>query len=51
MATLIWIEHDGQNYHPATLQLVKACENLPKPLVALVLGNNVSEVAHKVAHS
>lgn len=50
MATLIWIEHDGQNYHPATLQLVKACENSPKPLVALVLGSNVSEVANKVAH-
>lgn len=50
MATLIWIEHDGQDYHPSTLQLVKACEGTSKPLVALVLGNEVAEVANKIAH-
>ena len=49
MSTLLWIEHDGCSYHPATLSLVKAAANLPKPCVALVVGNQVKEIADTVA--
>lgn len=49
MSTLLWIEHDGCSYHPATLNLVHAAASLPKPCVALVLGNQVKEIAKQVS--
>ena len=49
MSTLLWIEHDGKSYHPATLNLVKAAQNCPKPCVALVAGDNLQSVTKELA--
>lgn len=44
MSTLLWIEHDGNNIHPATLNLIAAAQTLPGPRVALVLGHHLEQV-------
>jgi electron transfer flavoprotein alpha subunit len=49
MSTLLWIEHDGEFFHPATLNLVQAAKQLPRPCVALLAGNQLSDIASKLA--
>ena len=49
MSTLLWIEHDGKSYHPATLNLVHAARQLATPCVALIAGDKVASIAEKLA--
>ena len=49
MSTLIWIEHDEFNIHPATSNLIVAATQLAQPVHALVIGANVAKVADEVA--
>lgn len=49
MSTLLWIEHDETQFHPATRHLVSAALQLGQPITALVLGNSVDAVAQSVA--
>lgn len=49
MSTLLWIEHDGNNFHPSTLNLVNAVQVLPKPCVALVVGQQIKKIVQQVA--
>ncbi len=49
MSTLLWIEHDGESFHPAVLNLVKAASHLPRPCVALLTGRQLDTIASKLA--
>lgn len=49
MSTLIWIEHDENNFHPTTHHLLGAAQQLGQPITALVLGNAVEKVAQAVS--
>lgn len=49
MSTLLWIEHDGEAFHPSTYQLVQAAKKFPKPIIALVLGHQIENIAEKVS--
>ena len=49
MSTLLWIEHDGTHFHPATLNAVTAAKSLGGICTAIVLGYQVSEIASSVA--
>ena len=50
MSTLLWIEHDEKNIHPACLSAVTAAQLLSKPVHALVMGNNIEQIAKQVSH-
>jgi electron transfer flavoprotein alpha subunit len=49
MSTLLWIEHDEKTIHLACLSAVTAAQQLSKPVHALVIGNDVSQVAKQVS--
>jgi electron transfer flavoprotein alpha subunit len=49
MSTLLWIEHDESNLHPATENLITAAQKLSKPSVALVMGRSVDKIAQDVS--
>ncbi|HBB52578.1 MAG TPA: electron transfer flavoprotein subunit alpha [Legionellales bacterium] len=49
MSTLIWIEHDENNLHPSTRNLITAAKLLSKPITALVAGKSVQKVAQELS--
>lgn len=49
MSTLLWIEHDGQHYHPASLNLVEAAKQFQQDIVAVVMGQDISEIATELS--
>ncbi|NBX85382.1 MAG: electron transfer flavoprotein subunit alpha/FixB family protein [Gammaproteobacteria bacterium] len=49
MSTLLWIEHDGESLNPSTYQLVQAVQQLPRPIIAMVIGHQVEKIANQVA--
>lgn len=49
MTTLVWIEHDGKHYHPASLNLISAAKQFNQDIVAVVMGKNLGEIAHELS--
>jgi electron transfer flavoprotein alpha subunit len=49
MSTLLWIEHDGESLNPSTYQLVQAAQQLPRPIVAMVVGHQIEKIVNQVA--
>ena len=49
MSTLIWIEHDGNHYHPATLNLLTAAQQLSQPVTALLAGQSLQKIADELS--
>ena len=49
MATLIWIEHDGQHYHQASLNLIEAAKQFKQDIVAVLMGQGITELATELA--